>query len=73
MHTVVDYGKNIEPALVGHEIPEEPTARPRKEPLIGNLEFVKVDGLGAVTPMDMAEHMQARLDAPDLPEEMGIA
>lgn len=63
----------MEPRLAGHGIADEAAAGAREQALVGELQVVKVDGLGAVGAVDVAEDVEAGPDAPDLAEQVGAA
>lgn len=59
--------------MIGEEFPHKPPGRPREKTFVSGLALVKVDRLGAGAPVNVAEYMETRLDAPDLTQEMGTA
>lgn len=69
----VDDLRDVEPAAVGQQVPDEAGRGPGEEALVGELQVVEVDGLLAGAEVDVAEDVQAGADAPDLAEEMGAA
>ena len=70
---VVHDSEDVDPRVVGHEVPEEAQAGPREQSLVRLLQGVEVDGLPAVAPVDVAEDVETGLDAPHFPEELGAA
>jgi hypothetical protein len=61
------------PVLVWEEVEDRAPRGQREDALVGDLEVVVVDGLAARAPVDVAEDVEAGLDAPDLAEEVGAA
>lgn len=66
----VDNLGHVEPATVGNEVPEQTPWGVGQQALVGELQVVKVGGLGAGAPVDVAEDVEARLDTPELAEEV---
>jgi hypothetical protein len=65
--------QHINPLATREEVPYEAALRSREDPLVCSLAFVEVDGLGAGSPVNVAEDVESRLDAPDFAEQMGAA
>ena len=47
--------EEIDPGRVRKEIPEQASSRAGKQPLVGSLQVVKVDGFLSMAPVDMAK------------------
>lgn len=73
MYAVVQHLEGVGPGLVGEHVAEEAAAGPGQQTLVGELHLIEEYGLLARAPVDVAEDVQAGLDAPDLAEEVRAA